>query len=859
MKEMYSGRRQARVLVVDDIRENLLLVAGLLKKLDVDVVTAGSGPAALTVARQEPLPDLVLLDIMMPGMDGHAVLKSLQAEPRTRRIPVIFLTALDQPGDEAGGLQEGAVDYITKPINGEVLRARVGLQLELKFARDRLAEGKHWLEAEVARRIAENARLEARLQLALAAAGVGIWEFDHGSGASFWNDTLRALLGRSAGPSSAAELLAQVHPEDRGGVLQLLVDRMPIPEDFSPQEIRMQHADGRWLWVEIRGKTVECDPDGGPLRSIGTVADIGERKAAAEYIEYLSTHDTLTGLPNRRLLMESLQRAVADGAQGGSHVGVVVLELERLRAINEIYGTAAGDAVLVEVGRRLQQATRPGDILGRLSGSRFGIVLARLADAAAAAGLVETLLAAIGNPMPEVGRSLGIAPCVGVSLSPPGGKSAEELQASAEMALEAARAAGPGSLTFWSEEMDAAAQRRIAIANALPEALARQEMSLVYQPQVSLDSGAILGMEALLRWRHPTLGEVSPKEFVSDAEESGLMLRIGEWVLRTACADTRRWLDLGLNHLRLAVNLSAAEFLQPDFDRLLRRVLADTGLPAAALELEVTDQPLAADPEAARLVCSRLKTLGVKLVLDDFGGSRSSMVYLAHFPFDKIKIEQTIVRGVVEDPASAAIARASIAMAHSLNLGVVAEGVETEAQAGCLRNGHCDAMQGFVFEKPLPAADFESVVVSYKRLPALEPKPANEQTLLLVDDEPNILSALNRLLRREGYRILTATTAGDALEKLARQPVQVIISDQRMPEMSGIEFFARVRQLYPNTLRILLTGYTDLEAITSAINVGAVHKFLTKPWDDDRLRDQIRDTFRNAKALSAADNTATAE
>ncbi|MBF1165380.1 MAG: EAL domain-containing protein, partial [Dechloromonas agitata] len=267
---------------------------------------------------------------------------------------------------------------------------------------------------------------------------------------------------------------------------------------------------------------------------------------------------------------------------------------------------------------------------------------------------------------------------------------------------------------------------------------------------------------------------------------------------------------------------------------------------ASALELEITESAFIDDVAEAVAMCRKLKALGIKLSLDDFGTGYSSLAYLSRFPFDKIKIDQAFVRDIVNNPVNAAIASAAIVMGRSLNLSVLAEGVETEAQASFLRSRRCDAIQGYLFSRPLPPDEFAPLLRNNKLLPLAVPVAPQEKTLLLVDDEPHILSSLTRLLRREGYTILTATSPTEAFEILAQQPIQVVISDQRMPDMSGTEFLSRVRQIYPATIRLVLTGYTDLQSVTDAINHGAIYKFLTKPWDDDQLREQIREAFRMA-------------
>ncbi|PKO90039.1 MAG: diguanylate phosphodiesterase [Betaproteobacteria bacterium HGW-Betaproteobacteria-12] len=957
------------VLAVDDIPDNLSTLADMLQELDVSVRVASNGPTALRYAALAPRPDLILLDVMMPEMDGHAVLAELRARSETRDIPVIFVTALDSAADEEAGLLEGAADYIAKPIKPAVLRARVQAQLELKLARDRRASQQEWLESEVKRRVAENAGLEARLKLALDSVELGIWELDHRSGSTTWSEPLRHLFGLDQAPTSIAAFLAMVHPEDRPGVEGRLAELSTPHDEVRVEEFRARHQRGHWIWIEARGRALRRDAQGAPLNSVGTMIDISrrkqaemehrlsstvftqindgvcitdpdnrilltneaftrltgysaeevrgqtpallrsgshspafyralwealavhgnwqgeitnrrkdgelttewlsisavhdengrlanyvgifsdlsERKAAAERIQYLSSYDPLTNLPNRNLFADRLAQSLLGAQRFERQTAVILLDLDRFRSINESLGPPAGDEALREIVRRLNLQVREGDTVGRRSGNEFGFVMANLGQEHDAIALAQRMLDAIAEPFVVAGQPVTLTASAGISVAPRDGNSADDLLKAADSALSRAKAAGRNTFRFYSPEMDSDAARRLGLESALRNALANNEMAVHYQPQISLESGNIIGMEALLRWNNPLFGAVSPIEFIPIAEETGLILPIGEWVLRQACLQTRRWLDLGLLALRVAVNLSARQFRQPNLERVISQTLADTGLPAAALELEITESAFIDEVDEAIATCRALKKLGVKLSLDDFGTGYSSLAYISRFPFDKLKIDQGFVRDIIENPVNAAIATAAIVMGRSLNLSVLAEGVETEAQASFLRGRRCDAMQGYLFSRPLPADEFEQLLAGNKRL-AIPDIPADPgQTLLLVDDEPNILNALTRLLRREGYQILTATSPLEAFDLLAKHHVQVILSDQRMPEMSGTEFFSRVRQLYPATIRIVLTGYTDLDSVTGAINRGAIYKFLTKPWDDDQLREQVREAFRLAK------------
>jgi len=958
------------ILVVDDMPTNLAVASDMLEELDVDILLAGGGRTALQYAEHEPQPDLILLDVMMPDMDGHQVLARLRENPNTRHIPVIFVTALDSPSDEYSGLLEGAVDYIAKPLQAAVFRARVSNHLALKLARDQLADQNAMLEQEVARRLLENLQLASRLQLTLSASGLGIWEFHRHDERMEWNGDLCRMLGLAASPQTLAESLGYIHPEDRTRIENAIHRPPPPGAETSVEEFRMRHAQGHWLWVEGRGQSLRMDERGESLLSAGTIADISrrkqieierqlnsvvftgisdgicitdpeahiltvnqafvlatgytaaetigrtpailrsgvhgqafyqtlwdnlnrddawqgeitnrrkngelftewlnisavrnpagklthyvglfsdlsERREAAERIQYLSSYDPLTDLPNRSLLSDRLAQALINAARFERQTAVILLDLDHFRLVNETFGPPVGDSLLQELARRLQTLLRDGDTVGRRSGTEFGFVMANMGHERDAIALAQRLLDAIGEPFKVGEQQLLLTASIGVSLAPRDGKAADELLKTADLALSRAKLAGRNTFRFYAPEMDANAARRLGLESAMRKALQNNELAVHYQPQVSLESGRVIGMEALLRWQTPSFGSVSPSEFIPLAEDNGLIIPIGEWVLLTACCQARRWHDLGLTSpLRLAVNLSARQFRQTGLDHIVARALAESGLPADLLELEITESAFIDDAEDAIAMCRKLKKLGVKLSLDDFGTGYSSLSYVSRFPFDKIKIDQSFVRDIIENPVNAAIATAAIVMARSLNLSILAEGVETDAQARFLRGRRCDSIQGFLFSPALPADEFEQLLAGKSSLPIADIPSSGKQTLLIVDDEPNILNALSRLLRREGFLILTATSPLEAFEHLAKQPVQVILSDQRMPDMSGTEFFARVRQLYPETIRIVLTGYTDLDSVTGAINRGAIYKFLTKPWDDDQLREEIREAFRLAK------------
>jgi diguanylate cyclase (GGDEF)-like protein/PAS domain S-box-containing protein len=953
---------------------NLDALDGLLQELAVTVRKANSGLAALRMAKLEPRPALILLDILMPGMDGYQVLAELRKTPETSGIPVIFVTALDAETDEERGLSLGAVDYVAKPIQPPVLLARVRSQLELSALREDRARRNDTLEAEVQRRTIENKRINERLQLALETSRIGIWEHDFAGGSCRWNDSLCALLGYTDGPATIHEFTRLIHPEDTPEYEHEMRKAMVATEAFLLPGFRMRHQAGHWIWMESRGRVIERDEAGEAVLCIGTLTDVtqrkvdeaelrlagtvfagigdgicvtgadrliiltnaafsrmtgysqaevfgqnprllksgvqpaafyqamweqidrygswqgemsnrrkdgslvtewlsisavcdaagkvqnyvgissdlSERKETSERIKHLSSYDSLTELPNRNLFADHLDQAISTARRFERIAVLILLDLDRFRMINDTLGPPVGDGILVEVSRRLLLQVRDGDTVGRRSGNEFGFVMANLAQESDAIVLAQRMLEAISVPFELNGQSLVITASIGISIFSKDGETGDALFKAADAALLRAKNAGRNTFRFYSPQMDADAARRLSLENALRDALNKNEMRVFYQPQVSLDTGHIIGMEALLRWNSEQLGTISPAEFIPLAEETGLIIPIGEWVLRTACAQTKRWLDLGFGPLRIAVNLSPRQFRQHNLLTVVKDTLQSSGLPAESLELEITEGAFIDEVEEAITITQHLKALGVKLSLDDFGTGYSSLSYISRFPFNKLKIDQSFVRDITENPVNAAIATAAIVMARSLNLSVLAEGVETEAQASFLRGKNCDAIQGFLFSRAVPADDFLLLLSGKKSLPAIKGSGDCTRTLLLVDDEPSILSSLSRLLRREGYQLLTANSPAEAFELLAKHKIQVVLSDQRMPEMTGTEFLSRVRKMYPNTIRIVLTGYTDLESVTDAINRGAIYKFLTKPWNDDQLREQIRDAFRMADGLQNA-------
>ncbi|MFJ9452788.1 MULTISPECIES: EAL domain-containing protein [unclassified Herbaspirillum] len=394
------------------------------------------------------------------------------------------------------------------------------------------------------------------------------------------------------------------------------------------------------------------------------------------------------------------------------------------------------------------------------------------------------------------------------------------------------------------DEQSLIEKERLFFESSLRQAVLAKDFHLQYQPVISMRTGDIIGLEALVRWTHSSLGAVSPSHFISVAEELGLIEDIGDWVLQTACLDMRRREAAGLAPLRVAVNVSPYQFSSPRLTDLIQDAIERNDLDTSMLCLEITEGAVMLDTENTRTTLRRLKAMGIDLLLDDFGTGFSSLSYLKRFPFDRVKIDRSFVTNLTEDSDDAAITKAIISMAHSLGIKVIAEGIETEAQFAILRDQQCDEMQGYLFSRGISSEELDVLLREGKRLPSHLFGAGNAtRTILLVDDEAEMLSQLQEPLRRDNYEILMANNGEEALAILETHEVDVILSDQSMAGMTGVELLRSVQVLYPETIRIILSGFSELQSVTDAINDGAVYKFLTKPWDETKLRAHIHEAF----------------
>jgi len=597
----------------------------------------------------------------------------------------------------------------------------------------------------------------------------------------------------------------------------------------------------------------------GPQGWVVALRDVSEQKRFESELAHNASHDVLTGLPNRTLLEDRLIQGCKISNRYKRTLAVMFIDLDGFKPINDSLGHSIGDLILIEVARRMEQQVRPGDTVARLGGDEFIIILPDLAKAEDVLQVANRLIENIGRVYKIEGTELQITASMGITMTDGTIEQPMHLIQQADLAMYKAKRQGKNSYQWYTEDLNQKVSERVYLRNELQKAIEAQTLQLYYQPQIDARSGRVTGYEALMRWQHAEHGFIPPIQFIPVAEDTGQIIPMSEWALITACQHARLLFDQGWKNQVMAVNISPLQFQRANFIDFVQATLQSTGLPAELLELEITESVLMDNAEKAIQTLQALKKIGVHIAIDDFGTGFSSLNYLKRLPIDKVKIDRSFVQEIISDRNDAAITQGIISMAHHLGLKVIAEGVENEPQFDFLKKNHCDAFQGYYFAKPMPLKDLEKFLHEQQQLLQLQ-RPAQginagEQTLLLLDDEENILRALSRVLRRDGYQILTARNAADAFALLAKYDVHVILSDQRMPEMNGTEFLSRVKDLYPATVRIVLSGYTDLKSVTDAINQGAIYKFLTKPWDDKELRTTIAQAFQHHDLIMKKDES----
>jgi diguanylate cyclase (GGDEF)-like protein/PAS domain S-box-containing protein len=611
------------------------------------------------------------------------------------------------------------------------------------------------------------------------------------------------------------------------------------------QEITLcERADGETFW----GRCVLTPVmPGSPqvTHVMGAVHDITDRVNAEKMRDYFVSHDPVCGLLRRNSFEERLSELLLRTIHQQQRLSVSYIDVDRFSHVNEIYSFRTGDQLLRQIAERLSGLTDEDNLLCRYAGPEFAVAMVDSAGDMDQLDIGQRFLEAFAAPFEVNGMQVALSASVGVSCFPDTAASAQDLIQQASAAARVVRRTGGNAVHAFTAQQRSELADRVRLGPDLRGAVGRKELVLHYQPIVSAVKRRVTGMEALLRWQHPKLGLLAPGRFIRLAEDFGLISEIGQWVLQQACKQARRWLEAGVGQFIISVNVSG---LQLSGQRLLEdvsRALNDARLPARCLELEITEDVVMDNVSHVIWLMTELRKIGVSLAMDDFGVGFSSLANLPSFPISRLKIDQSFVAEVSTNISAARVCRAVIGLAHELGHTVVAEGVETPLQLAFLERHGCDFIQGNHFAGPVPAAEMLAILRRPEMLvESVGAASAQATTLLLIDDEQNVVRALSRLLRRDGYQILTAGSFAEALDALATHKIDLILCDQRMPDGKGTDLLGTIKASYPDTIRMILSGYADLASVTEAINGGAVYRFLTKPWDDEELRKVVRDALR---------------
>ena len=701
------------ILVVDDELLNRDMLSRRLERKGYAVQVADGGRQALALIEQGGI-DLVLLDNMMPEMSGLDVLKLLRATHSPAELPVIMVTAQHGSENIVEALARGANDYITKPVDFPVAVARLGAQLDRKRAEGALRQS------------------EERYALAARGANDGLWDWCLETDRLYFSQRWKSMLGydNDEVKDTPDDWLLRVHPDDRARVKsELACHRAGDSPEFE-SEHRMLHSNGEYRWVLSRGIAVG-DRKGAMIRMAGSQTDITENRVS----------DPLTGLPNRILFAEKLSRSLDRSRRECDFLfAVLFLDLDRFKVINDSLGHLAGDQLLISIAQRLKHCVRLEDtvakagdcVIARLGGDEFAVLLDGIRDAANATCVAERIQKELSGSHTLGGREIFTTVSIGIAVGNPGYGQPEEILRDADTAMYRAKSLGKARSEVFDAEMRVCAVARLELETDLRRALDRGEFLVHYQPKVLLQTQQIIGFEALLRWQHPTRGLIPPGEFIPVAEETGLIIPLGQWVLEEACRQTKKWqsenpLDPPLT---ISVNLSTKQFLQPDLAGQIALALKNTGLDPGTLQLEITESVLIDESRSTEETLLKLKEMNIGLKIDDFGTGYSSLNYLQRLPFDTLKIDRSFLTGMGASGESLAIVRTIISLAQNLGMTVVAEGIETAEQLIQLLSLGCCYGQGYYFSKPVNPSDAAALLINRNGAASYDETRARDTTFV---------------------------------------------------------------------------------------------------------------------------------
>ncbi len=684
--------KECVVLIADDDLTVRLVASEYLMQAGFTVVEAEDGLHAVAVFKRRK-PDILLLDVMMPKMDGFEACASIRSLPGCENTAVMMVTGLDDLASINRAYEAGATDFITKPINWVILVQRVRYMWRAICAKEKL-------------RISEE-----KTRALITAIPDLMLQIDRDGTIVDFNLPMDFNLPKFPGGLRGKKMGETIFQEAPSKAIASMEQALNTGEN-QIIEHQIRHNDSMHSYesrIVVNGEN----------QILAIVRDVTEKKEAEARIFDLAYHDTLTSLQNRHSFKEHLNQAIEQAKRYGRLVATLFLDLDRFKRINDTLGHNVGDLLLKSVADRLVQCVRSSDRLAintdnpvgavaRLGGDEFMVLLTEISRAQDAAKVTRRILDALSQPFTIAGHEIFISASIGITIYPLDGEDVDTILKNGDTAMYHAKDQGRNNFQFYNFSMHSFAHERLTLENKLRKALDRDEFLLHYQPQVDLRTGKIVGLEALIRWQHPDMGMIAPLDFIPLAEETGLIVPIGDWVLSAACSKNAAWQASGYPPVRMSVNISSYQFRQKTLLATIKRALDKSGLDPRYLELEITETAIMQNAESTTSILNELKLMDLRLAIDDFGTGYSSLNYLKRFPVDVLKIDRSFVKDITTDPDDAAITKAIIAMADSLNLKVIAEGVETEQQLKFLVQNGCHEVQGYLFSRPLDESGIKS-------------------------------------------------------------------------------------------------------------------------------------------------------
>ena len=686
---MAQNNKRLILIIDDDNITRLTLTKVLEKDGGYQIINARNGVEGLEQFKKHR-PDMVLMDVMMPEMDGYETCQEIRKISDADATPIIMLTGLNDVDSIGNSFDVGATDFITKPINWPILSQRVRYAMRAsEFYTDLRKK-------------------QSQLVHAQRLAKLGYFEYDENTRLFNCSKELLNILGINSDSDylSFDEFKKIIPANEQQRFVENINNSINnnVPYDFDHHIIGQSEHE---CIVQQHGEPI-VDADGRAYGIAGTIQDITERKQAEALIDFQTYYDRVTELPNRFYLTEKLGELMRQAEQGDKLLSVILFHLDRFREVNDTLGHRIGDQLLRIIAKQFSHYFRDEAILARFDGATFSLISNEIRSIDETAIIAQQILDMLSQPYNVHEHEVFISGSIGISLHPMEAGDKETLLKNADTAMSRARKNGGNQYQYFSAEMNTLAEQRLLLETDLRKALDRNEFQIYYQPQMDCQNRRIIGMEALLRWIHPERGIVSPIDFIPVAEETGLIIPIGNWVLQTAVAQTKQWHERGYP-LRIGINLSALQFTDNNLIQNINDTLYKTNLKQEFLDLEVTESIAMHDFESTLAVLHKIKDMGVKTSIDDFGTGHSSLSYLQRMPVDTVKIDRDFIKDIGKGD-DGTLAKAIIAMAHSMNLNVIAEGIETKEHYHFLKEHHCDELQGFLFSRPLPADEFESYI-----------------------------------------------------------------------------------------------------------------------------------------------------